>query len=134
MTTTFNPTGFEGSIVNHPADCDGQDGLCADYGCYDYVETGVNVSRANFQSIMVALQLDAGTEYGTIDATDLKGRCLMALALADDTALPGSDDKAPGSARFIDCGRREGYMTDRLTALLEVAEQAISLGVTVSFA
>lgn len=136
MTTTFSPTGMYGTTVAHPTDCDGQDGLCAQYGCYEYVEVGVNVSNHNAVAILEALGIDVDPHnlYGTIDADDLRGRCLVALALADDSAIAPVTDRVPGQATYVDCGRREGYMSDRLAAILAVAEQAASLGVTVTYA
>ena len=94
---------------------------------------GLNVSNANGMSILNALGIEP--DYcGSIDPSDLKGRCLEALVLADDSGFPSQTTIGANGATMVDCGRREGYLADRLQTLIEVADQAISLGTDVTWA
>jgi hypothetical protein len=62
-----------------------------------------------------------GDEYGVCTAGDLYARCLLALALIDDAAaVPGHTD--PKQHNFHYCGRRAGYLVDKLHELREHAE------------
>jgi hypothetical protein len=94
---------------------------------------GFNVSNANGMSILAALGVDL--EYvGTIDPADLKGRCLEALVFADDQGFPTVEDRYPGHATVIDCGRPAGYLADKFNRLLALADQAAALGQQVRWA
>jgi hypothetical protein len=126
---------------------------CLDEGCREYdgatlatVQTDpeVNVSNANARLLLEALGLPFEDGSGSLAADDFLGRVLMALAVAPadpgvpmHRLVPGESTifgpVAEFGATFIDCGRREGYLQERLVQLEEVARHAIGVGREVSW-
>ena len=51
-----------------------------------------------------------------------------------DGARPSREDRTDGGALWIDCGRREGYMQETVTRLLELAKIAGERNAVVSYA
>ena len=101
------------------------DALTADNGADRDVE--VSVSNTNAALILEALGLlpdDVSFDdvcCGSMDAGDLLGRALMALALApEDEGMPAYEMVGSG-APMIQCGRHPGYLQDRLNQIQELA-------------
>lgn len=105
----------------------------------------VNVSVYNAMTLLDALGVDyryeptederehdclglAGVELvGGLDAQDFMGRVLTALAVAPQSAeVPAH--AAVGAPNVVNCGRREGYLQEKLVALHEVAQFAADHG------
>lgn len=90
----------------------------------------LDVSNANAVLVLRALGLlpngSAEQEWdlsGVCSAEDFLGRVLLASVLSPaDEGVPAFDNSADGSARFIESGRRVGYLEDRLSSLRELAE------------
>lgn len=122
--------------------CD--DESCLAYGLYvDAVEADprpeVNVSNVNGGALLRALGLyadDASFEdvcCGAVSGQDFLGRVLVALAVAPaDAGMPAHASAT--HSNFIDCGRSEGYLQDRLETLREIAEFAVSRSTEVTWA
>lgn len=132
-------------VEAHPFGC--LDENCREYGAsLTTVHDGpeVNVSNANARLVLEALGLPFEDGSGGLDAEDFLGRVLMALAVAPADAGVPQHRLVPGEstifgtvtehgATFIDCGRREGYLQERLVQLEEVARHAIGKGREVSW-
>ncbi|GAB36475.1 hypothetical protein [Gordonia otitidis] len=100
-----------------------------------------NFSSANGAEMLRILGLDP-EPCGSVDAADLRGRIMLAQALAGGdpgrptivtdrdggVTLVDANSPAPTAvverARAFDCGRRAGYFDDRLIELSEVAQWA----------
>ena len=137
MSVTFAIEGVPSLLTTHipTTACKVADGAECDLmeDCWDFIDgPGVNVSNANAVSVLSTMGLDAdpGCLYGTLSLTDFLGHVLVGQGTADDGELPGSDDRTPGKARMIDCGRREGYMSDVMGRLADLCAQADSMGAT----
>lgn len=135
----YDEASLGGTKVAHPQPCADPDGLCAVYGCYDFVSTGVNLSNANAGMLLAKLDLDTEDLCGSIDPDDLIGRILAAKAFlvddgtADTVYLRG--EAGPfGTCHTVLCGVAPGYWTERLDQLQEIAEQAKSIGCKVVWA
>jgi hypothetical protein len=82
----------------------------------------VNMANGNAAQVFDLLGLTYDGDFGEIAAEDFLGRVLLAQALTDvvtdDTrGLPARIE----GAKWIDCGRRPGYLAERLTELHEIA-------------
>lgn len=104
----------------------------------------VNMSNTNAAVVCgsLGINLDAAGWCGSLTASDFLGRILVALAVNPADAgipaheLPVGDAARPawaGEARFIECGRREGYTEERLGQLRELADWAVAHGAEISF-
>lgn len=96
----------------------------------------INMNNANaafvLESLGFAEDVAAGDLCGTVPAQDFLGRVLAALALSPgDEGVPAH---TVGSDRFIDCGRRPGYLQDRLAGLHELALAAQFRDLSVTWA
>ncbi|ABW14381.1 hypothetical protein Franean1_5018 [Parafrankia sp. EAN1pec] len=68
-------------------------------------------------------------------AEDFAGRVLTALALSpDDEGMPGTDEYGARGARWVECGRRPGYLQDTLGRLRSLAEAARTHDLTITWA
>lgn len=93
-------------------------------------ELDVNMSNSNAATIAATLgiDLDAGGWAGEMEARDFQGRILLALAIEpSDEGVPAHELPGPG-ARWIECGRRPGYVQERLGQLHELAQWAVDHG------
>ncbi|MFJ6354803.1 hypothetical protein ACIQKB_35770 [Streptomyces sp. NPDC092046] len=91
----------------------------------DAVSEEVNMANANAARVLGVLGY--GELAGDAEAEDFLGRVLVALALTpEDAGRP-----ATAEGRFVDCGRREGYVQERLEELRELAEDARARRLTV---
>lgn len=101
-------------------------------------EDEINISNGNFTRIMAVLgydddDLEWSGEFRGAALDDLRGR--IAFVLAGIAAMPDLDgglatiEHPPsGGCRFISCGLRAGYFTERLTALDALAQIALDRG------
>ncbi|MFI8769585.1 hypothetical protein ACIGN6_32400 [Streptomyces sp. NPDC053792] len=82
--------------------------------------TGEGVNMANSNAARVLGVLGYGELAGEAEADDFLGRVLVGLALTPvDAGRP-----AAAEGNFIDCGRRAGYIQERLEELRGLAEEA----------
>lgn len=102
-------------------------------------EPELNVSNANAATLLDVLGIGvpsgedeetAEDRYcGVMAAEDFLGRVLIAQALSPvDAGVP-----ATRSGNWVDGGRAEGYVNDRLDRLRTVASRAVELGVPVTW-
>ena len=98
---------------------------------------GPNFSNANARMILRSLGygeeiLDDYGEPGPLDARELKGRCLMALAVGGAIA----DDGMPAirSGNVTECGLRAGYFRSAYERILPVCDQGEAWGTHVTVA
>lgn len=95
----------------------------------------VDFSNTNASLVLDTLGLDPCDLSGALPADDFLGRVLMALAVSpEDEGTPSYDDSSPGGMTWIECGRRKGYLQERLAELHELAEHAKTEGAEVSWA
>lgn len=67
-----------------------------------------------------------GDMGGDSSAEDFLGRVCLAMGMTGhDEGVPGSVLPSDGGARFVDCGRREGYGDERLEQLRKLAEWCV---------
>lgn len=100
----------------------------------------VNVSNANAVPLLRLLGLPVDLEdeevelCGTATAEDFLGRIMMAQAVSpSDACMPATEEQGEGML-LVWCGRRVGYSDDRLVALRELADFAVSRGKTIQWA
>lgn len=100
-------------------------------------ELEVNMSNSNAARVCASLGIDLEAEgwCGGMPAEDFLGRVLLALAIEpEDAGVPVTVDSAPGRGTFVDCGRAEGYLQERLGQLRELADWAVANKAEISFA
>lgn len=132
----------------HGLSCD----YCEGYGAQIVEVTdvpSVNVANSNAAYLLDLLGLKVDDcdscpdYYGSCSAEDFLGRVLVAQGLGGhDEGRPayelvpgeGFRPQWTGNARFIDCGRKEGYGDERLAQLTKVAEWARDAGRSVCWA
>lgn len=91
----------------------------------DSEELEVNVSNANAATLLEVLGLDTIELMGAESAEGFLGRVLMASAVSpEDAGIPAH--VAVGNPRWIEGGRRPGYIQERLEQLRTLAEFARS--------
>jgi hypothetical protein len=117
MSVTFYISGKDDSLTQ------------LQHGC------ALNVNNVNACELIEALGLDVVSPHdliGEIRGRDLKARCLKALAgPRDDSAIEQIESVGAKGSRVIECGRRPGYVTEKLQAMLRLAEAAGDLGIVV---
>lgn len=113
--------------------------VCPDYdlrvqGIEDVERPDVEVTSRNAPLLLAALgygEFDESDDmWGEASPQEFRGRVLTALAVAPaDAGVPAhSDADAPaylgalGGARWRQCGRREGWLQDKLAALHDLAD------------
>lgn len=89
---------------------------------------GINVSNSNASDLLANLRLLDGDlfEMPPIPAIKFRTRAnifLQSVLGRPDPALPTTVDAAPGRATFVDCGRREGYLQERVRQILAHLEE-----------
>ena len=93
----------------------------------------INVSEWNAGLILSALRVDHHYKAGvsSIDEFINRGRNWLRENIGKtDAGELSSVDNEPSKATFIHCGRREGYLNERLHSLVVMAEKAKSQGAT----
>lgn len=107
-----------------------------DRGVLDVPESlELNVTNTNGAYLLGALGLPVNDEgdpfavgdlYGTVDPADFLGRVLLAIAVSPtDAGVPTYETPGTGP-QWIECGRREGYLHEKLTVLRSLAEWAVA--------
>lgn len=97
----------------------------------------VNVSNANAYALLERLGLDTTVLLGEATPDDLLGRALVGNVGRDDSGVDAVETPGEwfgGGATMIDCGRRDGYFEDRMTALVALATEAQNRQVMVMWA
>lgn len=87
----------------------------------------VNLANGNAAALLDLLGLrpeDAYDMWGEADAADFLGRVLLALALLDVTTDDVHGKPAVTERNWTDCGRRHGYLAEKLAELHEVGQWA----------
>ena len=99
-------------------------------------DLAVNMSNSNAVVVCATLGIDLQDWgwCGNLGAEDFLGRILLALAIEPaDEGVPSHETTVPGQVRWIECGRPEGYVQDRLGQLRELADWAAANGAEISF-
>jgi hypothetical protein len=66
---------------------------------------------------------------GVLDASDLLGRILCAVAVApEDAGLPAHQETGRYGAVLLDCGRKPGYLQEKLAQLRSLCQWAEARG------
>lgn len=100
------------------------------YGVLD-----VNMGNANAARLCGTLDIALADDgwCGSMEATNFLSRVLIAQALEPaDEGIPTHEIAGPG-ATMIDCGRRVGYIQERLGQLADLALWAADNGAEVSW-
>jgi hypothetical protein len=86
-------------------------------------DLSVNMANANAFRMLETLGYRNPDYCGELTPVDLLGRVLTALGLEPlDEGRPWTEERSEGGATMIDCGRRPGYIQDRLRDLQDLAE------------
>ncbi len=99
----------------------------------------LNVSNANAYALLERLGYEV-TDDGIIGDTtpdDMLGRAMVGNVGRDDSGTDPVETPGEwfgGGATMIDCGRRDGYFEDRMTALVALATEAQTRQVMVMWA
>jgi hypothetical protein len=98
-------------------------------------ENSMNVSNANGRDLLDTLNINSSFGVKPVEdfaallaerrQTDLLARNGLVSA-----AVPSTVDPSPGRMTLIDCGRRPGYIENRLRDLTELVQKARTLGAT----
>ena len=98
------------------------------------IDSEINLSNVNAARVLETLGYDLGDLTGEDTAGAFLGRVLVALAITPvDAGVPSTVSGGGNGLTWIDCGRREGYLQERLVQLHELAETAPS-GAVISWA
>jgi len=94
----------------------------------------VNLSNSNAVDVLSAVGLPSGSQdgdlYGEVRGRDLVAKCDKALnGGIDDGAIEATEDCTPGRAKVVYCGRRKGYLSEKLNLLRELGLRAGDIGV-----
>lgn len=84
----------------------------------------VQLSSFNARELVELLGVDNGELSGELTADDLRGRCLVALALAPAAELPEAIERVQSGPTVIHTHRPATYMHDKLKCLLALADLA----------
>jgi hypothetical protein len=97
-------------------------------GTVSFGSPDLNVSNSNALRVLELLGLEQREEgedpilAGECGVTDFLGRVLIALALTPyDEGTPEWATTNPAGSVWVDCGRRAGYLAERLTELANLA-------------
>lgn len=98
----------------------------------------VQMSNDNARDVLDVLGIAVGQPFsewcsGSIEPTDLIGRCLVALAIAHDPGVSTPGTVGTNGARLLASSRKAGYLHDKCEAILLLAEQAKSDGRLISW-
>jgi len=96
-----------------------------------------NMSNSNASAVFAVLGIDLELDgwCGGLDATDMLGRVLIALAVNPvDAGMPQTEEQGERGATMIECGRRPGYIDEALLDIREICNWARERGVEVQWA
>lgn len=81
----------------------------------------VNMANGNAAEVFDLLGIDFDGDWGTTTGPDFLGRVLLAIALLHTATADaqGRPDRVDDS--IVECGRRPGYLAERLAALHDLA-------------
>lgn len=99
-------------------------------------EFNVNMSNDNAKDVLDSLGLittaNAMDWYsGEVEADDLVGRCLVAIAVTPEIELPAAVEVGSAGARLMHPRREASYIPSKCIAIMRLAEEAKKLGRTV---
>ena len=83
----------------------------------------LNVSNSNAAALLELLGLP-GEPDGDRPADDMRGGVHIAQALVETASADRQGLPAAVDGRWVDAGRRPGYLADRLTTLADLATRA----------
>jgi hypothetical protein len=94
----------------------------------------INVANSNACDLLEAMGLPR-EDYvgGELSIDRFINRCRNRLRAGIGKRSPDLETiimKEPGKATFYDCGRREGYIEEKLLTLVKMAEEGKTLGAT----
>ncbi|WP_341719876.1 hypothetical protein QQG74_09320 [Micromonospora sp. FIMYZ51] len=92
----------------------------------------INMNGGNAKQVFDLLGLEFDGDWGNTTGPDFLGRVLLALALLD-TTTDGVGRPEAVDGRWIEGGRRPGYLAERLTQLHGLALWAIEHGADVEW-
>ena len=122
--------------------------FCAEFNadllvaCPEAEELEINMSNANAAVVCGALGIDLAAEgwCGSLPAEDFLGRVLVALAIQPaDEGIPSHElprehnGPFPVGPRIVECGRRPGYIQERLAQLHALAQWAVDHQAEIDF-
>jgi hypothetical protein len=91
-----------------------------------------NMSNSNARAVLSALGLPTSFEEETMLPQELYAACerylTSEIAEVIDHGTDSYEDSAPGSCTMIMCGRRPGYLTDRVTQIKKLCAEAMLAG------
>jgi hypothetical protein len=93
----------------------------------------LNVGNDNGDDLLLAIGLDPAAEQWPMLIDAFSALVTAALRLHLDRRSPTSDpfvDQYPGQMTFIHCGRREGYIEEKLDELAVLVQRSRSAGAT----
>lgn len=83
----------------------------------------VNLANSNAREILDLLGLGNEELCGSLNSRELLDRCLIARAFCQDNEISPKVSQGPRGATILDMGRREGYLSDTLGAIEELASR-----------
>ena len=111
----------------------GDDDPNDEFALIDHAEVNMSNSNAHRVALTLGIDLEEWGWAGEMDAQEFLGRVLLALALEPEDAGIPPHEVPTGGPRLIECGRREGYLQERLGHLHDLAQHAIRVGKPVQF-
>lgn len=84
----------------------------------------VNLSNQNAAQLLDLLGLPWDGDWAEAPAEDILGRVLLAQALLPAATDDGHGQPTVVERNWIDCGRRPGYLADKLAELHQIATWA----------
>ena len=93
----------------------------------------VNMANGNAAQILDLLGYTFDGDWTEAPAEDFLGRVLIAQALTDVATDDAHGRPAVHERNWTECGRRPGYLADRLTALHRLATWAVDNNTTVEW-
>ncbi|MEV5819353.1 hypothetical protein AB0L22_09270 [Micromonospora haikouensis] len=85
----------------------------------------VNMANGNAAQVLDLLGLTFDGDWGTTTGPDFHGRVLLALALLDHATGDVEGRPEVVDDNWVECGRRPGYLAERLAALHDLAVWAV---------
>ncbi|MEV0214345.1 hypothetical protein [Micromonospora sp. NPDC050695] len=93
----------------------------------------VNMANGNAAQVFDLLGLTYDGDWGTTTGQDFLGRVLLALAFLSEATGDNEGRPAVVDGNWVECGRRPGYLAERLTDLHDLAVWACANGADVEW-